>query len=340
MLHTLDPFALVIYNDFGIRWYGLAYLTGFFCAYCIILFLSRAKLTYISENLISDYVFYVALGTIIGGRVGYCLFYSPDLLLRLNWKFPFWGLLAVNEGGMASHGGIIGIIVSSILYAKKHGFPKWHGVDLAALTGPVGVLFGRIANFVNGELVGRPSSENFPLGVKFPQDILLWPNYEPQRLTSLGDAVSKIGVSHEQWAAWVKTYSYDSQAWHKMHDTLNSLIVAVQSNNQAAADALSAVLTLRHPSQIYAALLEGLFLFLFLASFWKKAYKTPGVITGLFLTMYSVVRIIGEEFRTPDAQIGFQMFGLTRGQWLSVAMFALGLIFILSLRKQKPNNPA
>ncbi len=334
MLHTLDPFAVVFYQNFGIRWYGLSYLTGFVCAYYIILYLSKAKLSYISENLISDYVFYVALGTIIGGRLGYCIFYSPDLLLRFNSNFPFWGVLAVNEGGMASHGGIAGIIIASILYARKHNFPAWHAVDLAALTGPVGVFFGRIANFINGELVGRPCDKDFILGVKFPQDILLWPGYEPQRLSSLTESVGRLGISPEKWASVVKSFNYDNSSWRFLHSTLESLITAVQNHNPEVMNSISQVLTLRHPSQLYAALLEGLFMFIFLASFWKKVYQKPGIISGLFLTMYSVVRIIDEQFRTPDAQIGFQMFGLTRGQWLSVCMFVLGLIFILNLRRK------
>jgi phosphatidylglycerol:prolipoprotein diacylglycerol transferase len=335
MLHTLSPYAVMFTENFGIRWYGLSYLTGFVCAYYIILYLSRSNLSFISQELISDYVFYVALGTIIGGRLGYCIFYSPDLFLRFNLKFPFWGVLAVNEGGMASHGGIIGIIISAIIYARKNKLPSWHAVDLAALTGPVGVFFGRLANFVNGELVGRPSAEDFRFGVKFPQDILLWPSYEPQRLPSLGPAVTSLHVEPEKWDRILKNFTSDNTSWHALQDILNSLVSAVQHKNLEVAEALKPVLTLRHPSQLYEAGLEGILLFTILAVCWKKCFRTPGVITGIFLTVYAILRIIGEQFRLPDAQIGYQMLGLTRGQWLSTAMFAVGLIFIVNLLRRK-----
>ena len=335
MLHTLDPFAIAFTKDFGIRWYGLAYLAGFVCAYYIILYLTKNKQTFIEEKSISDYVFYVALGTIIGGRLGYCIFYSPELFTTFNNKFPFWGVLAVNEGGMASHGGIIGIIIAALLFAKKNGFPGWHAVDLAALTGPVGVFYGRIANFINGELVGRPCPDNFIFGVKFPQDILLWPKYEPEKLQSLSETVSKIGITPERWGEVLKRYNFDNNSWQFLHQTLNTIIESVQANNTVVAEALKKVLTNRHPSQLYEACLEGLLLFCILAFSWKRVYKRPGVITGLFLVLYSILRIIVEQFRTPDAQIGFQLYGLTRGQWLSCAMFAIGLAFVLNLSRKK-----
>lgn len=335
MLQTFDPFLIQFGGGYGIRWYGLSYLAGFFCAYLIMIYLSKRRLSSIPQSSISDFVFTVALGTIIGGRLGYCIFYSPDLLWRFSGTFPFWGVLAVNEGGMASHGGIAGIIISAVWYARKHGFSALHAVDLCALTGPVGVFFGRIANFINGELVGRPAPEGFPLGVKFPQDILLWPTYEPEKLNLLTDAASQIGISPQGWQTWLQNLNNDHRAWQAVHTALNRIVEATQENQAAVVEAIEPILTLRHPSQLYEAVLEGLFLFIALAAMWKRGLKSPGLITGLFLTLYAAVRILGEQFRMPDAHIGFQLLGMTRGQWLSVAMLLVGVVFTAGLRKKR-----
>jgi peptide-methionine (R)-S-oxide reductase len=102
-------------------------------------------------------------------------------------------------------------------------------------------------------------------------------------------------------------------------------VEAVQQGNGAVAEALRPLLAARYPSQIYEALLEGLFLFCILGLVWLKPQK-PGTIAGIFLSLYALVRIIGEQFRQPDLQLGFQLFGLTRGQWLSLCALLVGIV--------------
>ncbi|MCO6429582.1 MAG: prolipoprotein diacylglyceryl transferase [Deltaproteobacteria bacterium] len=333
MLHTLDPYAVRLWGDFGIRWYGLSYLAGFAAAYLLIKYLSVKGLTRISSSLVSDFVFTVALGTVVGGRLGYCIFYSPELLTRVSDRFPFWGVLAVNEGGMASHGGIAGIIISCAWFARKHGFSGLHAMDLCALTGPIGILFGRIANFVNGELVGRPCEKALSWCVKFPQDIFLWPRSEPQKMLALGDAAQAYGVTKERWHELIGNYAYRRDAWREVEGLLARIVDGVQAGNQKVIEAIEPLLVLRHPSQLYEAALEGLFLFAALLLFWARPRK-PGVIMAAFLVIYSVVRIIGEQFRMPDAHIGFQALGLTRGQWLSAGMLAIGLLVWVAVSRR------
>lgn len=338
-LHAIDPFALQLstilgagWESFGIRWYGLAYAAGFILGYYIILALCRRGRLLIPAEQVGDFIFWVAMGTIIGGRLGYCLFYNPELFIRFRPTLPFWGVLAVNEGGMASHGGIIGIVVACYLFARKRRVPTAHLCDLTTLGGTAGVFFGRIANFINGELVGRPSSDQVPWAVKFPQDIYLWPMQEPERLAGLKDVVAKMGISPDTWTWYVSGIGRVADAAQRVEGTLARIIAEVQSGNQAVADALRPLLTPRHPSQIYEALLEGLLMFVILNLIWLRPRK-PGVITGAFLSIYSIVRIIGEQFRMPDAAIGFQMFGLTRGQILSIVLFFFGLaVFLISNR--------
>lgn len=328
MLHTLDPYAIELWNGFGIRWYGLSYLAGFVAAYLVILGLTKKGLTRIPISLISDFVFTVAIGTVVGGRLGYCIFYKPELFLKFTTNIPFWGVLAVNEGGMASHGGIVGIIVAASYFAKKNGFSLRHAVDLCALTGPIGVFFGRLANYVNGELVGRPCSEAFSWCIRFPQDILSWPSEEPEKLTTLLPVVEELGVKSNEWITAIAGMRFSPASWQIVESSVNKIVHSVQQGNIHIIDLLTPLITLRHPSQLYEAGLEGLLLFLVLIVLWAIPLK-PGIITAAFLIVYSIVRILGEQFRMPDAHIGYQALGLTRGQWLSIVMALIGVAWLL-----------
>lgn len=326
-VHDMDPFAIQIYENFGIRWYGLSYMLGFIFAYLLISWLVDRQRAGMTASMVSDYVTYNAIGILVGGRLGYCLFYSPDLFLRFKAEFPFWGVLAVNEGGMASHGGMIGIVVACFLFAKKHNLNLLYLFDLAALTGPIGIFMGRIANFINGELLGRPAPEGFPLAVKFPQDLYSWPTHEVARLAQLGEVVEKIGVEKSKWLEWTDKFRYDALARNEVYNHIEKVIQAIQSGNQEVKNALEPLLVARHPSQLYGALGEGLILFLALFFLWRKPRK-PGMIGASFVVLYAIARISDEMFRLPDAHIGFQWLGLTRGQWLSAGMFVIGVILL------------
>ncbi|WP_413584899.1 prolipoprotein diacylglyceryl transferase [Bdellovibrio sp. HCB274] len=327
MVHDLDPFALRISGDFGVRWYGLSYMMGFICAYLLIKWLAQRQRAGLNAQMVGDFITYTAIGTLVGGRLGYVFFYGPDLLWKFKSSFPFWGVLAVNEGGMASHGGIIGIVVACLLYARKYSVNATYLFDLVAVAGPVGVFFGRIANFINGELVGRPCDPSYPLAVKFPQDIEMWPSQDFARLDGLTTVVDKIGVTREQWLELLGKFHMDQAAREQVYGTLHRVVLAIQEGNTAAKAAIEPLLTPRYPSQLFAAVGEGLFLFVVLFLLWRKPRK-PGFIASMFIVLYALVRIADEHFRMPDAQIGFQWLGLTRGQWLSIAMLAVGFLLM------------
>ena len=278
----------------------------------------------LNRIMVGDFITYAAIGTLVGGRLGYCLFYDTSLFFSFRPTIPFWGVLAVNEGGMASHGGIIGIIIACILYAKKQGLNYAYLLDLAAVTGPIGAFFGRIANFINGELVGRPADPSFPLAVKFPNDILNWPNLEFERLSTLTPVVEKIGVEASKWSELLANYRTDISARDQVFSILYRITHEIQNGNSAAKEAIGMVLDPRHPSQLYAAGSEGLITFLVLFFLMRKSHR-PGFIAGWFIIIYAVMRITNEQFRMPDAHIGFQLFGLTRGQWLSIGMLIVGI---------------
>jgi len=327
VVHDFDPFALRISGDFGVRWYGLSYMMGFICAYLMIKWLATRQRSGMNAQMVGDFVTYAAIGTLVGGRLGYVFFYGPDLLLKFKSAFPFWGVLAVNEGGMASHGGMIGIVVACLLFARKYSVNALYLFDLVAVSGPIGVFFGRIANFINGELVGRVCDPSFPLAVKFPQDIEMWPAQDFNRLPELATVVDKLGISRDQWLELLGKFNMDQSAREQVYGALKRIVLSIQDGNTAVKAAIEPLLLPRYPSQLFAAVGEGLFIFLVLFFLWRKPRK-PGFIASVFILIYAVVRIVDEHFRTPDAHIGFQWLGLTRGQWLSVAMFAVGLVMM------------
>ena len=338
MVHDLSPFIWRISGDIGVRWYGMAYMMGFICAFFLFIWMARRQRAGLTPEMVADFVTYGALGILIGGRLGYCLFYSPDLFIKFKTQFPFWGVLAVNEGGMASHGGMIGLVAGCWIYAKRMGLNQNYLYDLVALAGPVGIFFGRIANFINGELVGRACDPNFWGAVRFPQDLYLWPGQEPGRLASLAPVVDKLGgsITSSQFLESVN-HMGEAQSLNLVQTVTYQIIEAVQSGNVAVKEALGPLLTPRHPSQLYAALGEGLILFTILFLIWYRPRK-PGIIGSIFVCLYAVVRIVDEQFRTPDAHIGYQWLDLTRGQWLSIGMLGVGisLFFVYSRRGGLP----
>ncbi len=339
-VHNLSPFAIQFTETFGIRWYGLAYLSGFISGYYSILLMSRRGGTLFKPEAIADFTTYVAIGVLLGGRLGYCIFYAPDLFTAFDNHFPYWGVLKVNEGGMASHGGILGVMTVCYLYARANKMPVLHAMDMVALGGGVGFFFGRIANFINGELYGREAPATLAWAVKFPQEMNLWLQKDFPKLATLAPAVDAlkefkseagetISVNAQTWTAWLESYTrHDMLMSAHIHETIEALIKAVQHGNEAVVTALSVALTPRHPSQLYQAVLEGLLVFIILCWIWRKPQK-PGVIGGWFGFLYCTARIIGEQFRMPDVQIGYQLFGLTRGQWLSFGLLAVAIIWLI-----------
>jgi len=286
-LHDLSPFIFQV-GSWGPRWYGAAYVLAFLLGYWLYCWLSRKGYTDMPEALVGDFITYAAIfGVMIGGRLGWILFYG----LKQTHDSPWW-FLKVWEGGMASHGGIIGLVLFTAWFSKKHKL-SWTGIgDSLCVVACVGLFLVRCANFVNGELWGKPAGEpggppNIPWAVVFPQEL-------EDRMPSL-DSIR--------------------------HDALTR-------------QALLETLPPRHPSQIYEALLEGVFLFTVLWLLRTKVRVPRGVITGAFFILYAGLRIVGETFRVPDP--AWSWMGLSAGQTLSLWMFLVGAGFVVwGFRTQK-----
>jgi phosphatidylglycerol---prolipoprotein diacylglyceryl transferase len=302
-LHNFDPFIFRLWGNVGPRWYGMSYVLAFLFAYLLLRVLSRRGLLDLPQSVLGDFVTWVALfGVMVGGRLGYVFFYKPEMLRDPLSIFRVW------EGGMSSHGGILGIVIFTLIYSRRHKLPWTNPGDSLCVAAPIGLFLGRCANFINAELYGRVT--NVAWAVQFPKELM------------------ESGNAAELARALEASRQIDPSL------TADTIVEAARANPQIA-DILRGILPPRHPSQLYEALLEGLVLFVILW-FVRTRFRVPnGFITGLFLIVYSVFRIIVENFREPDAP----MIGMfTRGQFFSFFLVAIGIGFIV-VAKRRPTYP-
>ena len=156
----IDP-ILVEIGPVAIRWYSLAYLAGWFLGWAYMLKLIKAKGAPCTKDQVADFAFWAMLGTILGGRLGYVLFYNFSFYLEHPGKiFALW------DGGMSFHGGFLGVALGTWYFCNRSKVPFLRFADVVACVAPIGLFLGRIANFINGELFGRVTDS--PLGMVFP----------------------------------------------------------------------------------------------------------------------------------------------------------------------------
>jgi phosphatidylglycerol:prolipoprotein diacylglycerol transferase len=266
-VHNLSPFLWKFPESWGnwgpggIRWYGLSYLAGFLTAYYLLLLAYKKQRSPYTKEQILNLMTFQILGVLLGGRIGFALLYrTEELLSDPLMIFYVW------QGGMASHGGFIGVIIATFWYTRKSHQSFWPVADLIATIVPPGLFFGRLANFVNGELWGRTTEVSW--GVLFPKA----PDFA-------------LGIA-------------------------------------------------RHPSQLYAAMLEGFLVFIIVQlRFWKTNLyqRKPGQIGGEFLIIYAIARILGEFFREPDASL---IMGMSRGQFYSIGLILGGIAVVYCAEKR------
>lgn len=169
-IFSLGPYNVfgMLLGPFALRWYALAYIAGLLLGWRYMVLLIRneklwaTKARPATEPQLDDFLFWATLGVILGGRIGYVLFYKPDMI----WLNP-GEIVAIWHGGMSFHGGLIGVALAIWWFAKKHKTPLFSLADLVACAAPIGLFFGRLANFVNAELYGRETT--VPWAVQFPQ---------------------------------------------------------------------------------------------------------------------------------------------------------------------------
>jgi phosphatidylglycerol:prolipoprotein diacylglycerol transferase len=157
----IDPVAFEI-GPLVVRWYALAYIVGLIIGWKYAVWLNRRPAGLVPQAALDDFLAWAVIGIVLGGRIGYVLFYQPGYFL----ENPL-AILELWHGGMSFHGGLTGIIVAMLLFVRKRGIPFLALTDLVAAAGPIGLFLGRIANFINGELWGRAT--DVPWAIVFPQ---------------------------------------------------------------------------------------------------------------------------------------------------------------------------
>lgn len=256
---------------FRLQYYGLMYIVAFALTYFLVRYRIKHEARFeFSKNQVNDSITYAIVGLIIGARLGYVVFYNLGYYLRhpLEIFLPFSfsnGFAFTGISGMSYHGGLIGILLAAVWYVRKAKLNYWQLMDLYVPAVPLGYTFGRLGNFLNGELFGRATTA--PIGMYFPQ--------APER-------------------------------------------------------------ALRHPSQLYEAFFEGIFLFIILWSI-RKIKMPTGAMLAIYVIGYGSVRFFIEFFREPDAHLGFIFLSFSMGQILCTIMIAggIGLYFYLKQIEQQ-----
>jgi len=290
-LHNFGPFVFRI-GDFGPRWYGLSYVASALVAFWLYKRLATRGYTDLNPEKVADFITWTGLfGVLLGGRLGWIIFYG----IKEPHDHPWW-MLEVWKGGMSAHGGILGLVVVTYVLSRRWKV-SWTSIgDTLCVVATAGLFLVRCANFINGELLGKPAT--VPWAVQFPRELL-------------DTDVGRIQLAPRAESA--------------LHRPASEIVEMVPGD-AAAQQVLAGILTPRHPSQLYEALLEGALLFAVLWLLRTRCRMPRGVLTGLFFILYAAVRIFAETFREPDPAWAVGSF--SPGQFLSLFMFGIGAAFI------------
>lgn len=314
---NFDPAAITIFGR-SIAWYGLMYLCGFAAAYLLGRYRAK-RCPQWNPKEIEDMIFAGALAVIVGGRMGYMLFYDWPYYFEHEANDPWYEFIMIWDGGMSFHGGALAVVLAIAFVAwrtKKTEHPRsfLQVADFVVPLAPLGIFFGRMGNFINQELWGRVAGENAWFSMKFPKEALIEKAEYPMRA---GQDVA------EQLIGRCQTTGADVA--EKFQDKCSE----ISANLVEALDVPA-----RHPSQLYEAVLEGLVLFVILWVYSRKP-RPVGSVAGLFLLGYGMFRGFVEFFRKPDEGIDFLLgtSWLTEGMLLSLPMILGGLLIIAISQK-------
>ena len=296
-----NPVAVHL-GPLAIRWYGIGYLVGFIVASLLLDKMVRDGFLPLTKAAVSDLIGWLVAGVLLGGRLGYAVFYDPQMLTHPVELVKLW------EGGLSFHGGLAGVIIASALFARRRQVPWSRLTDALALAAPPGLLVVRVANFVNGELFGRIAPRSLPWGMRFPTD---------PAAQAVSPELARAGPLD----------------WHDAYAALRS---------SGAWEAIARQVPLRHPSQLYEAALEGLGIGVVLWWMYARGRDrlAAGTLGAAFLLLYAAARFLIEFTRQPDPQfvtpahpLGTVLGPLSMGQLLSLLLAACGVALLLWQRR-------
>jgi phosphatidylglycerol:prolipoprotein diacylglycerol transferase len=274
--HLPEHISPVIFQigSFKLQYYGLMYIVAFGITYALVLYRLRHEARFaVTRDQVNDMTTYAIVGLMLGARLGYVVFYNLPYFMQhpLEIVLPFDvdnGFAFTGISGMSYHGGLIGALAGGWLYTRRQGLRLRDVLDLYLPVIPLGYTFGRLGNFINGELYGRVTTA--PIGMYFP--------LAPDR-------------------------------------------------------------QLRHPSQLYEAFFEGVFLFVVMWSI-RRVRAPRGAMLAFYLIGYGLVRFLIEFFREPDAHLGPVLAWMTMGQVLCAGMIAAGIALYVVLKGRPDESTA
>ncbi|MDJ0894015.1 MAG: prolipoprotein diacylglyceryl transferase [Alphaproteobacteria bacterium] len=194
---VIDPVAIEV-GPIVVRWYALAYVAGILLGWRYGVWLCRRRPEFLPPEAIDDIVLTITLGIVLGGRLGYVLFYNPAYFLQ----HPLEALM-IWQGGMSYHGGMLGVFVGVWLFARRHGYTFFQVADIIGMVVPWGLMFGRLANFINGELFGRVT--DVPWAMVFPHGGPL-PRHPSQLYEAALEGLLLLLILHMVWARGGQRY--------------------------------------------------------------------------------------------------------------------------------------
>ncbi|HHX58908.1 MAG TPA: prolipoprotein diacylglyceryl transferase [Candidatus Moranbacteria bacterium] len=262
-----DP-IIFSWGFFSLHWYSLTYLTALLTVYLLLRYRIKNDYFYskniLSVPLLDKLSLFLIIGVILGGRLGYVFFYELGYFIQhpVEIFWPFSQSKFIGISGMSFHGGLIGAILTGFWFSKKNNLSFLFLASFIIPAVPLGYFWGRLGNFLNSELYGRPTDS--AIGMYFPTD-----------------------QTHQ----------------------------------------------LRHPSQLYEAIGEGILLFLILWPL-RNSPKIKDSLLWIYLILYGFIRFFIEFFRQPDLQIGLLWLNLSLGQWLCLGIIAVGIMGMLKARNR------
>lgn len=312
-LHYPSWISPEIIPGLPLRWYGLMYVVAFAITYILFSYQVRKRKLQVSDDQVVNLFFWAIIGVLLGGRIIGTTVYDPTHHYLTHPWLIFWPFNSqmqfVGLAGMSYHGGLLGAIIAITIYCRRKKLDVLEIGDMLIAGVPLGYTFGRLGNFINGELWGRATT--VPWGVLYPHAERL-----PAKLEWVRVMAAKVGIP-------------------------------ITSPNQM-------VNLPRHPSELYEAFFEGIFLWLIIWFIFRKHRPFKGFLIGIYIIGYGFVRFVIEYFREPDPGIGFPiqlaqpvlrahpayLLNFTMGQILCAMMIVGGAIFLAILGRRAKRTPA